>query len=153
MGMSLIVKKVTQFVIGLIFLFGINIILSGHLGVGGGFAGGVILACGFILIMLAFGKDKALNKMRQNVARYLSISGALAFLAVALLGYIGGTFFLNFLDPGRVFNLHSAGFIPITDIAISVLIASSIFLVFVTLVLLEIQKDQSLSNSKEEKEE
>ena len=30
MGMSLIVKKITQLVIGLIFLFGINIILFGH---------------------------------------------------------------------------------------------------------------------------
>ena len=77
MGMSLIVKKITQLLIGLIFLFGINIILFGHLSVGGGFAGGVILTCGFILLMLAFGKDTTLGKMRTNVARFLSCTGAL----------------------------------------------------------------------------
>jgi len=135
MGMSLIVKKITQLVIGLIFLFGINIILFGHWSVGGGFAGGVILTCGFILLMLAFGKDTALGKMRTSVARFLSCTGALAFLAIALLGYIGGAFFLNFLDPGRAFQLHSAGFIPFADIAISILIVSAIFALFVLLVL------------------
>jgi len=109
--------------------------LSGHWSVGGGFAGGVILTCGFILIMLAFGKDIALRKMRTRIAHFLSCIGALAFLAVALLGYIGGTFFLNFLDPGKAFHLHSAGFIPFSDIAISIIIVSSIFTVFVLLVL------------------
>jgi len=134
MGMSLIVKKVTQFVIGLIFLYGINIILFGHLGVGGGFAGGVILTCGFILIMLAFGREKAIQKMRTNVAHFLSCIGALAFLAIALLGYIEGTFFFNFIDHGKEFHFHSAGLIPFADIAISIIIVSAIFTIFVLLV-------------------
>jgi multisubunit Na+/H+ antiporter MnhB subunit len=150
MGMSLIVKKITQLVIGLIFLFGINIILFGHWSVGGGFAGGVILTCGFILIMLAFGRDIALGKMRTRVAHFLSCGGAIAFLAIALLGYIGGAFFLNFLDPGKAFHLHSAGFIPWADIAISILIVSSIFIVFVLLVLFEHPDENSGENTDDE---
>jgi len=152
MGMSLIVKKITQLVIGLIFLFGINIVLFGHWSVGGGFAGGVILTCGFILIMLAFGKDKALGKMRTRAAHFLSCGGAVAFLAIALLGYIGGAFFLNFLGPGKAFHLHSAGFIPFADIAISILIVSSIFIIFVLLVLFEHPDENSGENTDDEED-
>jgi multicomponent Na+:H+ antiporter subunit B len=43
-GMTVIVKTISGWVKVLIFLFGINIILFGHLTPGGGFAGGVILA-------------------------------------------------------------------------------------------------------------
>jgi len=150
MGMSLIVKKVTQFVIGLIFLFGIYIILFGHLTPGGGFPGGIILACGFILVMLAFGKDKALGKMSRYVAHIMDSSGALGFLAIAMLGYVGGVFFLNFLGPGDAFHLKSAGFIIFANIAIGVKILSSVFIVFVSLVLFGRLIDESLNDSEEE---
>ncbi|MFC1733293.1 hypothetical protein ACFL6I_23590, partial [candidate division KSB1 bacterium] len=56
------------------------------------------------------------------------------FVTIALLGYIRGTFFLNYLEPGRAFHLHSAGFIPYADIAISIVIVTSIFTIFAVLV-------------------
>ena len=52
-GMSIIVKKVSQLVAGIIFMYGIYIILHGHLTPGGGFAGGAIIAGSFILLILA----------------------------------------------------------------------------------------------------
>ena len=65
-GMSIIVKKVTQLVAGLIFTYGIYIILHGHLTPGGGFAGGAIIAGAFILLILAFGSS-ALNLKKEVV--------------------------------------------------------------------------------------
>ncbi len=58
-GMTVIVKTISSWVKVLIFLFGIYIILFGHLTPGGGFAGGVILASSYVLLMLAFGKEFA----------------------------------------------------------------------------------------------
>ncbi len=49
-GMSLIVKTVTGLVVCFIMLFGIYIILHGHLSPGGGFAGGVMVALSFVLL-------------------------------------------------------------------------------------------------------
>jgi multicomponent Na+:H+ antiporter subunit B len=149
-GMTLIVKKVTQFIIGLIFVFGINIVLFGHLTPGGGFAGGVILACGFILIMLAFGKDIALGKVRKPIAHIMDSSGALMFLALAMLGYIGGTFFFNFLPQGKQFYLRSAGFIPLANIAIGIKVSSSLFIAFVALVLFGKRVSKTMDDSDEE---
>jgi multicomponent Na+:H+ antiporter subunit B len=56
-GMTIIVKKTTQLIAGLVFLYGIYIIIHGHLTPGGGFAGGVVLAGSLILQILAFGSD------------------------------------------------------------------------------------------------
>ena len=52
-GMTIIVKTVSSWVKVLIIVFGIYIVLFGHLTPGGGFAGGVILASSYILLMLA----------------------------------------------------------------------------------------------------
>ena len=54
-GMSMIVRTVTRWLKGPILLFGIYIVLYGHITPGGGFGGGVIIACAFILVMLALG--------------------------------------------------------------------------------------------------
>ena len=43
-GMTVIVKTIASWVKVLIFLFGLYIIIFGHLTPGGGFSGGVILA-------------------------------------------------------------------------------------------------------------
>ena len=55
-GMSLIVQTVSNWLKGFILLYGIHIILYGHLTPGGGFAGGVIAASAFVLITLAEGR-------------------------------------------------------------------------------------------------
>ena len=65
-GMSLIVKTVTKLTLGFILLYGIYVALTGHLSPGGGFAGGVIVALSFIHVMLAFGKEAALKKLRSR---------------------------------------------------------------------------------------
>ena len=135
-GMTLIVKTITRLTVGLILLYGIYIVLHGHLTPGGGFAGGVIVALSFIHLMLAFGKEVALKKISQAVASVLESLGALMFLSIALLGFLGGYFFLNFsLHKGNPFALFSAGIIPLCNIAICLKVGAGLFAIFVALVL------------------
>ena len=56
-GMTLIVKTICSWVKLLICLFGIYVIIFGDLTPGGGFAGGVILASSYVLLILAFGRS------------------------------------------------------------------------------------------------
>jgi len=136
-GMTLIVKTITRLTVGLILLFGIYIVLHGHLSPGGGFAGGVIIALSFVHLMLAFGKDVALKKLSAGVASLLESFGALMFLSIAVLGYIGGCFFLNFfMNKGLPFHLFSAGIIPLCNIAISLKVGAGLCAIFTALVLL-----------------
>jgi len=133
-GMTLIVKTITRLTVGLILLFGIYIVLHGHLTPGGGFAGGVIIALSFIHLMLAFGKTFALKKMSLAASSFFESSGAILFLSIALLGFIGGYFFLNFLNKGVNFELFSAGTIPFCNIAICLKVGAGLFAVFTVLV-------------------
>jgi multicomponent Na+:H+ antiporter subunit B len=133
-GMTLIVKEVTRLTVGLIFLFGIYIVIHGHLTPGGGFAGGVIVALSFIHIVLAYGGDFASRKMNRQTATFLESLGGLMFLLLALLGLIiTGVFFLNFLPHGTPFELPSAGIIPLCNIAICIKVGAGLYLVFILL--------------------
>jgi multisubunit Na+/H+ antiporter MnhB subunit len=132
-GMTLIVKTIGRLVINFIILFGVYIILYGHITPGGGFPGGVIVATAFILIMLAYGRDTALRKFGDTTASLLDNFGALSFLVIGLLGFLGGYFFINFLSPGTPFDLFSAGTIPLSNIAIGLKVSASLYAVFMAL--------------------
>ena len=137
-GMTVIVKTVSGWVKILIFLFGINIILFGHLTPGGGFAGGVILASSYVLLMLAFGRQFVEKNLPIPLASKLDCVGAFMFALVAILGIVfGGSFFVNFLYqkylPGKALNLISAGTIPLSNIAIGLKVGASLFLVIFAL--------------------
>ena len=73
-GMTPIVKTVVRFAMGIVFMFGWYIIIYGHLTPGGGFAGGTILACGYVLLTLAFGKEVSLAKMSDKAASIIDNS-------------------------------------------------------------------------------
>jgi len=140
-GMTLIVKTITRLTVGLILLYGIYILLHGHVSPGGGFAGGVIIALSFIHIMLAFGKETALKKMPRSFAILFESLGAIMFLTIAILGFVGGYFFLNFfVNKGEPFKLFSAGIIPLCNIAISMKVGAGLFTIFVVLILLKFKK-------------
>jgi multisubunit Na+/H+ antiporter MnhB subunit len=132
-GMTLIVKTVVRFAMGIIFMFGWYIILYGHLTPGGGFAGGTILACGYVILTLAFGKELGLRKMSDMAASILDNTCALLFVLVPIVGFAFGYFFLNFPPHGKPFNLVSAGVIPLYNIIIGLKVTSSLFAIFMAL--------------------
>lgn len=136
--MTLIVKTVTRLTVGLIFLYGIYIVIHGHVSPGGGFAGGVIIALSFIHLMLAFGRDLVLRKIPIAMASLFESIGAIMFLAIALTGFMAGYFFLNFFTKkGDPFTAFSAGIIPLCNVAISLKVGAGLFAIFVVLVILK----------------
>jgi len=135
-GMTIIVKTVSSWVKVLIVLFGIYIVLFGHLTPGGGFAGGVILASSYVLLMLAFGREFVQKDLPLALVSKLDCLGAFMFILIAILGIVfGGTFFFNFLVEkyGQPLQLLSAGTIPLSNIAIGLKVGASLFLVIFVL--------------------
>ena len=134
-GMSSIVRTVTALVAGLIAVFGVYIVLYGHLTPGGGFSGGVILGCGLILLCLAFGREFVEELIGERTATIFDCVGALAFLAIAtLVGYHGGVFFYNVLFKGEPrFLLTDGGIIMPCNVAIAIKVGACLFGVFLAL--------------------
>ena len=141
-GMSMIVRTVTRWLKGPILLFGIYIVLYGHITPGGGFGGGVIIACAFILIMLATGERNGQGVFSKSVASKLDSLGLLIFLAVGWLGtwLASGHFFENLAQTPEQdrFTLFSAGSMPLLNLGIGLKVASALFLVFTVLTALHI---------------
>lgn len=135
-GMSLIVKTVCGWLKAFILMYGIHIILYGHLTPGGGFAGGVIAASAFVMIMLAEGEVIGLKTFSRKAASTWDSVGVLVFLVMAGLGLVlAGTFFDNFwtTDESAHFTLFSSGIIPACNVGIGLKVCSSLYLVFVVL--------------------
>lgn len=141
-GMSLIVKRITKITVSLIFLFGVYIMLHGHLTPGGGFAGGVIIALSYIHLVLAFGAEEALKKMNAAVVSVIESLGGLMFLGIALMGFLGGYFFLNLLPKGRPFDLFSSGIIVLCNLAIFLKVGAGLFSIFLAMAVMRLPLDE-----------
>jgi multicomponent Na+:H+ antiporter subunit B len=148
-GMSMIVKTVCGWLKGFILFYGIHIILYGHLTPGGGFAGGVIAAAAFVLIVLAEGEREGLKTFSRTAASTLDSVGVLLFLLMAVLGIVlAGTLLVNFWttpESARL-TLFSSGIIPPCNIGIGLKVSSSLYLVLLVLT----AQGQVLPGGKEE---
>ncbi|MFA4843654.1 MAG: MnhB domain-containing protein [Candidatus Margulisiibacteriota bacterium] len=138
-GMSLIVKTVTRVTVGVIFVFGAYIAAHGHLTLGGGIAGGVIVALAYILYVLAYGRTEAEERLSRQRALAIMTLGALLFLALALAGYRQGYFMGNFLPTGEPGKLLSAGVIPFFNLAIMLFLGAGLFVVFLTFIAFRVE--------------
>ncbi len=116
---SEILQTGASFLIALIFMYGVYVFVHGHLTPGGGFQGGVVIATGILLIMLADVNMKFNHALLHFVE---SISGV-GYVILGLLGLLlasttvtgFGDGFLNnrFLPLGTYGSLFSAGAIPL----------------------------------------
>ena len=156
-GMSMIVKTVTRWLKGPILLFGIYIVLYGHITPGGGFGGGVIIACSFILITLALGEKNGLDVFSKGMASRLDSVGLLIFLVIGWLatGWASGYFFENFIPTPEqsYFTLLSGGTMPVLNLGLGLKVTSALFLVFTVLTALRIGQSGADIEENPEKEE
>jgi multisubunit Na+/H+ antiporter MnhB subunit len=134
-GMSIIVKKVSQLMAALIFMYGIYIITHGHLTPGGGFAGGTLLSGAFILLVLAWGSGLLKLKHREQGSSLTESLAIFLFLLLAVLAIVLGThvFFYNYLPAGKAGELISAGIIPVYNILVGIEVGAALFTIFLAL--------------------
>ncbi len=148
-GMTFIVKTITNLIVGFMLVFGAYVVLYGHITPGGGFPGGVMIALTYILITLAYGR-KVVESIVSGVAgSIMDDLGAIAIIILGFIGlYIGGTFLYNFLPKGNPFDLFSAGYIVLYNLAIMLKVGMSLYIVFLALAIL--QRVVVTRNEKEE---
>ena len=84
-----ILQLVATFLVPIIIIFGIYIILNGHLGPGGGFSGGAIMGAGLILYTSAFGFHKTQRFFDEHIYKIAKIT------ALCMYGLIGTYFYVT----------------------------------------------------------
>jgi multicomponent Na+:H+ antiporter subunit B len=129
-----IVKTVSQWVMPFIQLYGIYIVLHGHLSFGGGFSGGALFGSSLILFTVVFGLDASDKQLPHSVSTWLESLGILVYVAVGLVGLLAAKPFLTNqaagYDMGDFGRLWSAGMIPMLTVAIGVKVASTMITLF-----------------------
>jgi len=127
---DVILQKISNLIVPCLLLFGIYVVLNGHLSAGGGFSGGAIMGAALILYVNAHGLTKAGQHRLFSYRVYKALTFcALAFYALAK----SYSFFMgaNHLDshiplgtPGRIL---SAGLILPLNIAVGIVVAWTMY--------------------------
>lgn len=129
-GMTLIVKTITRLVLGFIMVFGAATVFYGHLSPGGGFGGGVMLACGFILLALAFGRNAALEVFKEKLLASWDAFGVVSLVEIVFIGLIGGYAMGQHVSHGESFRLMSGGTVMWSNIVVGIKVGAFLFAIF-----------------------
>lgn len=123
------VRAMGMLLLPVVTLVGLYVVSGGHVSVGGGFQGGVIIATAVHLLFLA-GDYKALRRVRPlPLVDVDDVIGVLGYIAVGLVGVVmGGVFLENTLPLGSFNQLFSAGTVELLNVAIGIEVASGMIL-------------------------
>ncbi|MCR5357406.1 MAG: hypothetical protein K6E63_08400 [Lachnospiraceae bacterium] len=125
---DIIIQKVANFLVPVVFVFGIYVILNGHLSPGGGFSGGAILGAGMILHVSAFGFKKTEKFFNEHVYKVAKVS-ALCFYVSCLsyYFYMGAHGLDNHIPLGTPGNIISSGLILLINIFVGTEVACTMY--------------------------
>ena len=123
-----IVRKMAAFVIPVILVFGVYVLLNGHLSPGGGFSGGAILAAAFILYALVWGDERASQLMTPRLIRTVVVC-SLGFycLAKSYSFYTGANHLHSVISPGTPGRIFSAGLILPLNVAVGLVVCCTMY--------------------------
>jgi multisubunit Na+/H+ antiporter MnhB subunit len=103
--MDVIIRTIVKGLFPFIILLGLFIMFHGHLGPGGSFPGGAIVASGFALVAVALGVKRAERLISEETAHI--VEGVVAMILVVLILY--ESFIREYIvSKGEVFGLFSA---------------------------------------------
>lgn len=126
-----ILQKITIILFPIIAIFGIYVILNGHLSPGGGFSGGAIIGAGLILYLNAFGFEKTERFFTEKTYKWISFS-ALTFycLAKSYSFYTGAHHLESGIPLGTPGDIISSGLILPLNICVGMVVACTMYAFF-----------------------
>lgn len=126
-----ILQKAAIVLVPFIILFGIYVILNGHISPGGGFSGGAIIGAGLILYLNAFGFEKTERFFTAKTYKWVSFS-ALSFYCIAksYSFYTGAHHLESGIPLGTAGNILSSGLILPLNICVGLVVACTMYAFF-----------------------
>lgn len=125
---DVILQKCSCVLVPLIFVFGVYIVLNGHLSPGGGFSGGAVLGSGLILYLNAFGFQKMEKVFNEKIYRRVTLS-ALTFycLAKSYSFFTGANHLESGIPLGTPGAILSSGLILPLNICVGMVVACTMY--------------------------
>lgn len=127
-----ILQASAAILVPVIIIFGIYIILNGHLSPGGGFSGGAIIGAGLILYLNAFGFKKTEQMFTEKTYKVICCS-ALTFycLAKSYSFFTGANHLDSHIPLGKAGHILSSGLILPLNICVGLVVACTMYTFYV----------------------
>ena len=149
--LSKIVRTVANQLILFILIFGLYVIMHGHLTPGGGFQGGAVIVSGVVMLLVAFSSKELKKSLRERSLSIMESSGALIFAILGFAG-IGTVFFYNFLVGTSIFgripptgpnpgDIWTGGVIPFMNLAVGLKVVAGLSAVVLAMALFSIGEE------------
>ena len=123
-----IIRTVCKLVIPIILVFGVYILLNGHLSPGGGFSGGAIMASALIIYALVWGGERASRAIPAKVLKIIVLC-ALGFYACSKTYsfFTGANHLHSIISPGVPGRILSAGLILPLNVAVGFVVCCTMY--------------------------
>lgn len=125
-----IVKTMARILIPLILVFGVYILVNGHLSPGGGFSGGAILGAGFILYAMVYGEEQALKVLSEKRVKIISICSLSFYCLAKSYSFFTGNEFNgvhSIISAGTPGDILSGGLIMPLNIAVGLVVCCTMY--------------------------
>lgn len=129
---DLILQTAARILVPPITIFGIYVILGGHIGPGGGFSGGAIIGAGLILYLNAFGFHRTERFFTEKTYKLLSVCALGCYcLAKSYSFYTGANHIESVIPLGTPGAILSSGLILILNICVGIVVAGTMYTFYV----------------------
>lgn len=123
-----ILQKAAFFLVPVILIFGIYVILNGHISPGGGFSGGAIIGAGLILYLNAFGFQKTERFFTYRTFSVVSLCSLLFYSGAKCYSFFCGANHLESGIPlGNAGDIISSGLILPLNICVGCVVACTMY--------------------------
>jgi len=128
-----ILKKASRMLFPMIMLFGVYVMIYGHLSPGGGFQGGVIVASGVLLLLIS----REEFEVPHSVISALETFAGISYVLIGLIGLLVVDKFLGNFLPNNISQmgmLFSGGVIPLIYIVVGIKVGSEMSMIVQNLI-------------------
>lgn len=123
-----ILQKVAFILVPISFIFGIYVILNGHISPGGGFSGGAIIGAGLILYLNAYGFKKTERFFTYKTFSTVSLCALLFYAGSKCYSFFCGANYMESGIPlGTPGNIISSGLILPLNICVGCVVACTMY--------------------------
>ena len=129
---DLILQMAAFILVPTIIIFGIYVILNGHLSPGGGFSGGAIIGAGLILYLNAFGFKKTERFFTEKTYKWICFSALTVYcLAKSYSFFTGANHLESHIPLGTPGAILSSGLILVLNICVGMVVACTMYTFYV----------------------
>ncbi len=129
--MDIIVKSVSRVLFPFILLFGVYIAVHGHMGPGGAFPAGAIIATGFALLVIAYTEADVEHKLTKH--ELIDLKSVAGIILVVLIINIGYKSRFDIMNTQTFFELWSGGFTPFLNFAGMFMVITAMVMIIYTM--------------------